>query len=221
MKPDERQLWRVLNASAITYLNLEVLFDRAPQQLGLVALDGVPLNEDGTAGGFCRLADPPGVPPGARVEFIVKGRPPVCTGLLVTRTVDTGPGGENDPNRALATITASADARSRARRSTPRPKPLPPPSVPWLGNVTPVRTRKLYFSEKPLDPNDPNSATTFYITVDGQTPEAVRSEFGHPEHHREAGNGGRLDHREPLDRAARLPHSSAAFHAARLSRADR
>jgi len=30
--------------------------------------------------------------------------------------------------------------------------------------------RKLYFSERLANPNDPNSATTFYITVDGQTP---------------------------------------------------
>jgi FtsP/CotA-like multicopper oxidase with cupredoxin domain len=36
--------------------------------------------------------------------------------------------------------------------------------------VPPVRTRRLYFSEQLLDPNDPNSATTFYLTVDGQTP---------------------------------------------------
>jgi len=28
----------------------------------------------------------------------------------------------------------------------------------------------LYFSEKLEDPNNPNSATTFYITVEGQTP---------------------------------------------------
>src|SRR5579863_3594549 len=52
MKPEERQLWRVLNASAITYLNLAVLFNRAPQQLGLVAMDGVPLNENGALGDF-------------------------------------------------------------------------------------------------------------------------------------------------------------------------
>jgi FtsP/CotA-like multicopper oxidase with cupredoxin domain len=39
-----------------------------------------------------------------------------------------------------------------------------------LGNVAPVRVRKLYFSEKLSDPNDPNSATEFYITVDGKTP---------------------------------------------------
>src|SRR5208282_427759 len=32
------------------------------------------------------------------------------------------------------------------------------------------RVRRLYFSEKLEDPNNPNSATTFYITVDGQTP---------------------------------------------------
>jgi len=30
-KPGERQLWRVLNASAITYLNLAVLFGHTPQ----------------------------------------------------------------------------------------------------------------------------------------------------------------------------------------------
>ncbi len=52
MKPGARQLWRVLNASAITYLNLAVLFNRVPQQLGLVALDGVPLNMNGKSGDF-------------------------------------------------------------------------------------------------------------------------------------------------------------------------
>jgi FtsP/CotA-like multicopper oxidase with cupredoxin domain len=33
-----------------------------------------------------------------------------------------------------------------------------------------VRVRKLYFSEQLQDPNDPNSPTTFYLTVDGKTP---------------------------------------------------
>src|SRR5580700_4199558 len=44
MKPGERQLWRVLNASAITYLNLAVLFGRTPQQFGIVGIDGVPID---------------------------------------------------------------------------------------------------------------------------------------------------------------------------------
>src|SRR4029077_18078590 len=39
-----------------------------------------------------------------------------------------------------------------------------------LGDVMPNRVRRLYFSEKLEKPDDPNSATTFYLTVDGQTP---------------------------------------------------
>src|SRR5580700_8750526 len=155
MKPEERQLWRVLNASAITYLNLEVLFNRAPQPLGLVALDGVPLNENGTSGDSVNWQTHLGVPPGARVEFIVKGPPLGITALLVTRTVDTGPGGENDPNRAIARITASANAPEPRSKFAASPTPLPAPGVTWLGNVTPVRTRRLYFSEKPLNPDNP------------------------------------------------------------------
>jgi FtsP/CotA-like multicopper oxidase with cupredoxin domain len=170
MKPGERQFWRVLNASAITYLNLAVLFKRAPQLLGIVALDGVPLNENGQAGNAIEWRDHIGVPPGGRVEFIVKGPPLGVAGLLVTRTVDTGAGGENDPNRAIATIVPAEDAPEPRSTLAAAPEPLPPPTLPWLGNVAPVRTRKLYFSEKLLDPTNPNSATTFYITVEGQTP---------------------------------------------------
>jgi FtsP/CotA-like multicopper oxidase with cupredoxin domain len=181
MKPEERQLWRVLNASAITYLNLEVLFNRAPQALGLVALDGVPLNQSGTSGNFVSSQTHLGVPPGARVEFIVKGPPLGITGLLVTRSVDTGPGGENDPNRALATITASAGAPEPRSKLAASPEPLSPTRVPWLGNVAPVRTRRLYFSEKLTDPNNPNSATEFYITVDGQKPAPFDPQSGLPD----------------------------------------
>jgi len=180
MKPGERQLWRVLNASAITYLNLQVLFGRVPQPLGLVALDGVPLNEDGAARDFVDWQTHLGVPPGARVEFILKGPPMGVPGLFVTRSVDTGPGGENDPNRALATITASQDAPEPRSMLSASPAPLPPPKLPWLGSVTPVITRRLYFSEKLDDPNNPNSATQFYITVEGQTPKAFDPASGIP-----------------------------------------
>ena len=109
MKPEERQLWRVLNASAITYLNLEVVFNRTPQQLGLVALDGVPLNQNGKSESV-NWQTHLGLPPGARVEFIVEGPPTGVTALLVTKSVDTGPGGENDPNRAIARIAVSQNA---------------------------------------------------------------------------------------------------------------
>jgi FtsP/CotA-like multicopper oxidase with cupredoxin domain len=170
MKPDEQQLWRVVNASGITYLNLEVLFGHTPQPLGLVAMDGVPLNENGLPVDFVDWQNHLGVPPGARVEFIVKGPPAGVSALLVTKTVDTGPSGENDPNRAIATIAASKDAAEPSSELASSPVPLSPSQRPWLGGVTPARTRRLYFSEKLLDPNDPNSATEFYLTVDGQTP---------------------------------------------------
>jgi FtsP/CotA-like multicopper oxidase with cupredoxin domain len=170
MQPEERQLWRVLNASAITYLNLAVLFKRVPQMLGIVALDGVPLNTNGDPGDGVTWTNHIGVPPGGRVEFIVKGPPAGVPGLLVTRTVDTGVGGENDPNRALATIMPATDAPEPRSTLATSPEPLAASTLPWLGSVAPARTRKLYFSEKFLDPNDPNSPTTFFITVDGQTP---------------------------------------------------
>jgi FtsP/CotA-like multicopper oxidase with cupredoxin domain len=181
MKPGERQLWRILNASAITYLNLAVLFNRVPQPLGLVALDGVPLNQSGNSGDGISWQTHLGVPPGARMEFIVKGPPMGVTGLLVTRMVDTGPGGENDPNRALASIKVSADAPEPRSTLDASAQPLPPPSVPWLGSVVPVRTRKLYFSEKLTDPNNPSSATEFYITLDGQTPVLFNPQSGVPD----------------------------------------
>jgi FtsP/CotA-like multicopper oxidase with cupredoxin domain len=181
MKPEERQLWRVLNASAITYLNLAVLFKHAPQMLGIVALDGVPLNANGDSGEGITWTNHIGVPPGGRVEFIVKGPPAGVPGLLVTRTVDTGVGGENDPNRALATITPLPDAPEPRSTLATSPEPLVPSNLPWLGSVTPARTRKLYFSEKFLDPNDPNSPTTFFITVDGQTPTPFDPASGVPD----------------------------------------
>ena len=39
MRPNERQLWRLLNASAIMYSDLRVLFNGVPQSLGRVSRD--------------------------------------------------------------------------------------------------------------------------------------------------------------------------------------
>jgi FtsP/CotA-like multicopper oxidase with cupredoxin domain len=170
MRPRERQLWRVLNASAITYLNLALLIRGTPQPLGVVAMDGVPISFGGSPAPTMKWVDHIGMPPGARVEFIVDGPPLGVPGLLVTRTVDTGQGGDNDPNRALASIVAAEDAPEPQARLSSNPQPLPPVALPWVGNVAPVRVRKLYFSEKLQDPTDPASPTTFYITADGETP---------------------------------------------------
>jgi FtsP/CotA-like multicopper oxidase with cupredoxin domain len=175
MKPGQRQLWRVVNASAITYLNLAVLFNRSPQKLGIVAIDGVPLGA-GVPGAASNRADAVqwpnhiGIPPGGRVELIVTAPPLGVQGLLVTRTVDTGQGGENDPNRALVSLVPAADASDPQSTLPAAQGPPTSPARSWLGDVAPVRVRKLYFSEKLQDPNNPNSATEFYLTVDGDKP---------------------------------------------------
>jgi FtsP/CotA-like multicopper oxidase with cupredoxin domain len=90
--------------------------------------------------------------------------------LLVTRAVDTGPAGENDPNRALLAVTASPDANAQQSTLSAHAEPLPPPQRPWIGEVAPVRVRKLFFSEQQENPNDPNSPTKFFLTIDGQSP---------------------------------------------------
>jgi FtsP/CotA-like multicopper oxidase with cupredoxin domain len=178
IRPAERQLWRVLNASALTYLNLAVLFNGATQPMELVAIDGAPMTHDDPLGQSTNPQTNLGVPPGARVEFIVTGPPEGQTGLLVTRTVDTGPGGENDPNRALAIIVSSPKAPEPASRLQSYPAPLPPPVQTWLGNVAPTRVRRLYFSEKLEIPDDPTSAVEFYLTVDGKEPKVFDMSSG-------------------------------------------
>ena len=170
IKPAERQLWRLLNASAITYLNLQILLNGAPQMLGVVSIDGSPINENGMSGNRILWESHVLLPPAGRVEFVVKGPPVGAKASFITRSFDTGPAGENDPTRPLATIVASTDAPEPAHSLAQAPVPLPHSKTVWLGDVKPVRTRKLYFSQRSQDPNNPASPTVFYITVDGQTP---------------------------------------------------
>jgi FtsP/CotA-like multicopper oxidase with cupredoxin domain len=170
LKPGERQLWRVLNASAITYVHLTLLYDKAPQNLQVVAIDGVPINYADPAGPHTKIVDHLAIPPGGRGEFIVQGPPLGTKGLLITRTVNTGRDGENDPNRALASVEASVDAPEPQSRLPAQSRPLPPAPLPWVGSVTPVRTRKLFFSERRADPANPNSPTVFFLTDDGEDP---------------------------------------------------
>jgi FtsP/CotA-like multicopper oxidase with cupredoxin domain len=165
LKPGERQLWRVLNASSVTYLNLAALYKRGakfrPEWLGVVAIDGVPINGAGLPGHSTEWRDSIVVSPGARVEFIITAPPAGVPAMFVTRTVDTGDGGENDPNRPLLSIVGTPDALMPRFALPASTGPLPASGLPWLGNVTPTRVRKLYFSE---------DASHFYLTVEGQTP---------------------------------------------------
>ena len=167
MKTGERQFWRVLNASAITYLNLQIVSDGLPAQLQLVAMDGVPLSANGEPGVGYIWLNHIGLPPGGRAEFVFKA-PAEGNALLLTRSVNTGSAGENDPVRPLARILTFADAPEPTSILAANPQPWPRSPTRWLGNVAPVRTRKLYFTERAQNPSDPNSPTAFLLTVEGQ-----------------------------------------------------
>ncbi len=184
MRPGERQLWRVLNASSVTYLNLAATFRRGAkfraEWLGVVAVDGTPLSADGSPSHGIQWHDSIALPPGARAEFILTGPPEGVPAALITRSVDTGPDGENDPNRPLLTIVGDKNA-PLAPEALPITAAVPPaPQRPWLGSVTPTRVRKLYFSEDPPDPANPNAPVHFYLTVEGQKPTAFDPQQSQP-----------------------------------------
>ncbi len=176
LHPGERQLWRVLNASSLTYLSLAATFRRGPrfraEWLGVVAIDGVPLSADGGPLHGIQWRDSIALPPGARAEFIITGPPEGVAAALITRSVDTGPDGENDPNRPLLNIVGRADAPAPSVLLPTTAAAEPAALRPWLGSVAPVRVRKLYFSEDPPDPANPTVPGHFYLTVEGQAPAA-------------------------------------------------
>jgi FtsP/CotA-like multicopper oxidase with cupredoxin domain len=193
MRPGERQLWRVLNASADTPLDLQLVFDRKAQKLGVVALDGVPVGDAKKNAGdrVVWQSDIP-IPAGGRAEFIVTGPPDEVRAKLVTLGVETAPfvdeddllpasatdpnavladDDDNTPPRPLVTIVAS-DAAKPISRLPAEASPLKPATLPALISVKPVRQRKLYFSEKVLDRKHPNTSTIFFITEEGKIPAA-------------------------------------------------
>jgi FtsP/CotA-like multicopper oxidase with cupredoxin domain len=189
MKALERQFWRVLNASADTYLELSLLYDGKRQNVDLVALDGVPLHygEPG-AKDYAPQHSDIFLPPAARAEFILTGPPSGVSGVLQTSRVYRGAGDDNgpvvrkdsnqpalrvglddvDPPRPLATLIASSDASTPGYVESAFVRNVEPIAPP-LSSVRPARKRKLYFSEKVVNPGDPKSPTLFFITEEGRS----------------------------------------------------
>lgn len=188
MKSRERQFWRVLNASADTYVSLYVESGGERQGLGLVALDGVPLHygEPGAEDHAPQMSYV-FLPPATRAEFVITGPPEGVSGRLMTEFVYRGgdddapisprasaqPGVRMDqddvePARPLASIIVSADAAELGtirRGSVASESPRAP-----LSGVRPVRKRNLYFSEELSNPSDPASTMLFFITEEGHAP---------------------------------------------------
>ena len=167
-----KEFWRVANSSADSVFDLQVLYDGVVQTLDVRVLDGVPTgSQDGTRTGKAVKADHILMATGARAEFVIPP-PPAGTksAILRTNNIDTGPIGDNDPTRILASLSFD-DAKAQALRTIPASTgPAGPQRFEGLANSGVTATRKLYFSEILSDPTNPASPTNFYITVDGAQP---------------------------------------------------
>ncbi|HLJ87559.1 MAG TPA: multicopper oxidase domain-containing protein [Candidatus Angelobacter sp.] len=176
MQSGEKQLWRVSNSSADSIVDLQVQFDGTPQNLGVVALDGVPTgSQDGTRQGKIVNTNHILIPTAGRAEFIVAApASTVKNAILVTQPISTGPLGDNDTGRTLAIIkTFGSDNDGDGDNDDAVSTVV---GTPWaqrfegVQTATPTVQRTLYFSEVLSDPTNPLSPTNFFITVDGATP---------------------------------------------------
>jgi suppressor of ftsI len=108
--PQERQFWRIVNASADRYLDLQL----DGQTFEIVALDGMPLayhepkSPTRTANHFL-------LSPAGRLEAIVTGPPSETHSALRTLCVDTGPDGDPNPGMVLADLVQSKPESSTNR----------------------------------------------------------------------------------------------------------
>ncbi len=111
--PGERQFWRIVNASADQYSDIQI----DGESLMVVALDGMPLAYHDPQHPT-RVAYHVLVPPAGRVEAIVSGPAARRQTVLRTRCVNTGPLG--DPNVAMVLADVlPAEQSSGPQRAVP------------------------------------------------------------------------------------------------------
>jgi len=166
-----REFWRVSNSGADTILDIQLQYDGVPQPLQLAALDGVAINsQNGQQQGSTETVTDILLAPAARAEFIVTGPQAGQHASFVTLNIDTGPDGDVDPTRTIATIKTDAPTQLPVIPAVTQSMPAPMPAAKKLANLTPTVHRTLYFSEVLEDPSNPNSPTNFFITIDGATP---------------------------------------------------
>ena len=176
----QQEFWRVVNASADTIMDVALVYDKVPQTLQIAALDGVPTgSQNGTEQGTLIPVKHILIPPAGRAEFIATmPSASVKQALFVTRKINTGAVGDNDPARPLARLLQATNT------SLPVLQTLADfhktiPRFNGLANATVTATRTLYFSETFVETHHaptvnrhllPSDAVAFYITVKGQTP---------------------------------------------------
>jgi FtsP/CotA-like multicopper oxidase with cupredoxin domain len=109
--PKERQFWRIVNASADRYLDLQL----DGQTFEIVALDGMPLAYRDPKHPT-RVTDHLLVAPAGRLETIVTGPLPGTNRALRTLCVDTGPVGDPNPEMVLADLVQPSPTQPSPNR---------------------------------------------------------------------------------------------------------
>jgi suppressor of ftsI len=178
--PGERQFWRLVNASADRYLDLQL----EGQTFEIVAMDGEPIAQH-DPDHPTRRADHVLLPPAGRLEAIVTGPAGGAPRRLLTRCVDTGPEGDPNPEMVLADIV-------------PRPAAEPTPRVLKNSRKTDLKTLDLGAEEK-APPRFTVIFTEdkkgFYINGEKFAPDAapmVRAKVGTYQHWRVVNASGEL-----------------------------
>jgi FtsP/CotA-like multicopper oxidase with cupredoxin domain len=172
--PGQQELWRVANTAADTILDLQYVVNGTPQTMQVVAIDGYPI-ASGSSGQTSESETSVVLGPGARAEFVVTTPNVNDQAQLTTQYFNTGPDGDFDPARTIASIVSTPGIENSTASTAV--KHLPARAVKAkvtrfaaLAAATPAAQRNLYFSEVLQNPTDPNSPTNFYITEQGQTP---------------------------------------------------
>jgi len=119
MAPGERQFWRIVNAAADQYADLQI----GGRQWEVVALDGVPLAYHDPRRRSMSM-DHVLLPPGGRLEAIVTAPTAGAPTVLKTRCVDTGPDGDSNPEMIVADVVPAT--RTATAASSPVVPARPP-----------------------------------------------------------------------------------------------
>jgi suppressor of ftsI len=132
--PNERQFWRMVNASSDRYLDLQL----DGQTFEIVALDGMPLAYHEPEGPT-RTTDHLLLAPAGRLEAIITGPRPGTHSALRTLCVDTGPDGDPNPGMVLADLVqhGSDSSPEQVHAVDDRPPVYKPIDVEALKKVAP------------------------------------------------------------------------------------
>jgi FtsP/CotA-like multicopper oxidase with cupredoxin domain len=168
MQPNSQEFWRVSNSSSNSILDLEVVFDGTAQNIQIVGIDGVPVNsQDGTQPGSAICVTHYRLPPAGRVEFIVSApSSTVKSAQLITELIQTGPLGDENPQRPLIQMKLASSKSSSA--SAPADGTIPASTTQstsqqmygGIKNMTPALTRTVFFEEL-------QDGSAFFINASG------------------------------------------------------